>query len=320
MHVATTMAVVMAMLTPTRTWYAPNQPWEIVVKSSSPVMLMVTDFTGKPVNGPGAGIVKPGEMVNLKTFWPAIANPGTYVVWPMPVKAANVNQFLGTPLVVSVREDKRRNANPGPMVAKIETLKYMEMETEAGTLTMAFYYDVAPHTVANFLTLAEGKYFDGLTFHRIVPGFVIQGGDPRGDGTGGPGYHIEAEFNDRQHVEGVLSMARNGDPNEGEGQMPRPEYANTAGSQFFVCLDYEKTKFLDGKYTAFGKVMEGMEAVKSIASTPADAKDRPTSPQIIKSARVLEVTPEHNPYKELIKVDAAAIPTTEPVLKTTPTK
>ena len=159
------------------------------------------------------------------------------------------------------------------------------MTTAAGPMTMDFYYDSAPNTVDSFLRLSAEGYYDGLTFHRIVPGFVIQGGDPKGDGTGGPGFSVGAEFNDRQHLEGVLSMARASDP-------------NSAGSQFFVCLDYAQTKHLDNQYTAFGKVVEGMDAVKKIAATPlADSENgKPASTQSITKAEVFVVTPGHNPY------------------------
>src|SRR3989442_8101703 len=105
------------------------------------------------------------------------------------------------------------------MVVRVEPLRYAVMQTAHGPVTMAFYYDIAPNTVSNFLTLSEQGFYDGLTFHRIAPGFVIQGGDPRGDGTGGPGYMIDAEFSDpkdsgRSHDAGALSMARSGDPGE----------------------------------------------------------------------------------------------------------
>jgi len=122
------------------------------------------------------------------------------------------------------------------MVTKVEPLRYVMMTTKQGPIKMAFYYDVAPNTVNSFLTLSEQGYFNGLLFHRIVKDFVIQGGDPKGDGSGGPGYNLEAEFNDRLHTEGVLSMARASEP-------------NSAGSQFFICLDYGHTKSLDHQYT-----------------------------------------------------------------------
>ena len=164
------------------------------------------------------------------------------------------------------------------------------MTTKQGPMTMAFYYDVAPHTVENFLDLAEHGYYDGLTFHRIVPGFVIQGGDPRGDGTGGPGYQIPAEFNERQHEAGVLSMARSNDP-------------DSAGSQFFVCLDYANTKSLDNKYTAFGKVVDGFKVAQAIAAAPLEDPQagRPKEPQAIEKVEVKPVTAKENPYAAIQK-------------------
>ncbi|MFG0274398.1 MAG: peptidylprolyl isomerase [Phycisphaerales bacterium] len=129
------------------------------------------------------------------------------------------------------------------------------IETSEGPVTVELWNDVAPKHAENFLKLAKDGFYDGLTFHRIIPGFVIQGGCPRGDGTGGPGWKVPAEFNEREHHPGVLSMARSADP-------------NSAGSQFFVCLTREHCQHLDGEYTAFGKVIEGMDAVEKIAATP----------------------------------------------------
>jgi peptidyl-prolyl cis-trans isomerase B (cyclophilin B) len=134
-----------------------------------------------------------------------------------------------------------------------------------------------------------------------------------GDGTGGPGYNITAEFNERPHLAGVLSMARNGDPLEQQPPypLPRAQYANTAGSQFFVCLDYDKTKALDGRYAAFGKVVKGMETVKKIAATPlADpSTGRPAKPPVIKEIDVRSVTAKENPY---LNFTESAPATTQP--------
>lgn len=112
-----------------------------------------------------------------------------------------------------------------------------------------FYPADAPKTVENFVTLAKKGFYDGLTFHRVVPDFVVQGGDPKGNGTGGPGYTIPAEFNKQKHVRGSLAMARSQDP-------------DSAGSQFYIC--YGATPHLDGQYTVFGKVTSGMEHVDRI--------------------------------------------------------
>ena len=170
------------------------------------------------------------------------------------------------------------------------------MTTEHGPMTMIFYYDVAPITAESFLNLARTGYYDKLTFHRIVPGFVVQGGDPKGDGTGGPGYHVPAEFSERPHLEGVLSMARASDPNSG-------------GSQFFICLDYTRTKSLDRAYTTFGRVVDGMDAVKKLAAVPLSDPSRgdspPKEPQIIQKVEVKPVTSAENPYADMFHLKEA---------------
>jgi|SRR5699024_306734 len=139
------------------------------------------------------------------------------------------------------------------------------------------YPDVAPNTVNNFISLAQDGYYDGIIFHRVIPGFMIQGGDPDGVGTGGPGYSIKGEFssndfeNDLAHERGVLSMARSGDP-------------DSAGSQFFIMHDV--APHLDGDYAAFGKVIEGMDAVDEIASTETGANDKPVEDQVMEKVTV----------------------------------
>jgi peptidyl-prolyl cis-trans isomerase B (cyclophilin B) len=137
------------------------------------------------------------------------------------------------------------------------------IETTHGTLTLELWDDVAPKHVENFQKLAKDGFYDGLDFHRIIEDFMIQGGCPTGTGTGGPGWTVDAEFNDREHDEGVLSMARSSDP-------------NSAGSQFFICL--ARCPHLDGNYTAFGKVTEGLDAVRSLGQSETDSGDRPVEP------------------------------------------
>lgn len=139
------------------------------------------------------------------------------------------------------------------------------------------YPEIAPKTVKNFEYLANKGFYDGLTFHRVIPGFMIQGGDPKGNGTGGPGYTILGEFsangfpNDLKHERGVLSMARAQDP-------------NSAGSQFFIM--HADAPHLDGQYAAFGKITEGLDAVDKVAATPTNFMDAPKKKQVIKSIRV----------------------------------
>ena len=139
--------------------------------------------------------------------------------------------------------------------------QYAIISTEKGDMKAELYTDETPGTVANFVKLAESRFYDGLTFHRVIPGFVIQGGCPKGDGTGGPGYTIKCETSaPRQyHDRGVLSMAHAG--------------RDTGGSQFFIC--HKDSFFLDGQYAAFGRVVDGMDAVDEIAEVQTDYSDRP---------------------------------------------
>lgn len=152
------------------------------------------------------------------------------------------------------------------------------IEMEDGSIIKAeLYPEVAPNTVNNFISLIQKGFYDGTIFHRVIPGFMIQGGDPEGTGTGGPGYSIAGEFsgngftNNLLHTEGVLSMARTQDP-------------DSAGSQFFI-MDAAAPS-LDGSYAAFGKVTEGIEVVKSIVNLPRDSSDRPEEPPVMKKVTV----------------------------------
>ena len=134
------------------------------------------------------------------------------------------------------------------------------LQTSKGTITIELWDDVAPKHTENFQKLAKSDFYNNLIFHRVISGFMIQGGCPDGTGMGGPGWNVDAEFNDHEHHEGVLSMARSQDP-------------NSAGSQFFICLD--RCPHLDGQYTAFGKVTDGIEVVREIGATKTGAGDRP---------------------------------------------
>ena len=306
-----------ASLVPTKGWFAPEQPLTILVKAEGEQALLLTDFNGRALEAKASTVVKGEQTVNLKDLYDAVRTPGTYVLYQVPKDGAAAD-FVDTPLVINVREDLRRGAPTGPLVARVEPLRYAVLHTAHGPVTVGFYYDAAPHTVDLFLSLAEEGFYDGLTFHRIVRGFVVQGGDPRGDGTGGPGFMTDAEFNTRPHEAGALSMARNTDPGEGPGVMPRPEFANSAGSQFFVCLNSQNTRVLDGKYTVFGKVVDGMAAIDKVAQAPlADERsERPKEPQVIRKIEVKPVTPQHNPYVKVIQardVTAASQPQSQPV-------
>ena len=152
------------------------------------------------------------------------------------------------------------------------------IEMENGKkIKLELYPDIAPITCANFEKLVKSGFNDGLTFHRVISGFMIQGGCPKGTGTGGPGWNIKGEFssngvkNDLKHTRGVISMARSSMP-------------DSAGSQFFIM--HEDAPYLDGNYAAFGKVVEGIEVVDEIAETQTDYSDKPVKPQIMKKVTI----------------------------------
>lgn len=152
----------------------------------------------------------------------------------------------------------------------------IEMEN-GNKIKVELYPDIAPETVKNFVSLVEKNFYDGIIFHRVIPGFMIQGGDPKGNGTGGCGHTIRGEFsangfpNDLKHTRGVISMARTADP-------------NSAGSQFFIM--HQDAPHLDGQYAAFGKVLEGMEEVDRIVNVPRDFRDKPLEDQRMKKVTV----------------------------------
>lgn len=159
-------------------------------------------------------------------------------------------------------------------------MKYVKIEMENGDIMRGeLYPDIAPKTVENFVKLAEEGFYDGLIFHRVIPGFMIQGGCPDGTGMGGPGYSIEGEFssngfkNDLKHERGVLSMARAMNP-------------NSAGSQFFIMV--ADAPHLDGQYAAFGKITEGMDAADRIVGQKRNMMDKPDVPQVMKKVTIEE--------------------------------
>ncbi len=164
-----------------------------------------------------------------------------------------------TPFLFS--DDKSKNQNP------IVTI----VLEDGSEIVIELYPEKASNTVNNFIYLAKSGFYNGVIFHRVIPGFVIQGGDPLGTGEGGPSYSIKGEFNDIPFEEGIVGMART----------PNPD---SAGSQFFITLG--RAKHLDGKYSAFGRVIKGMEIAHKIASLPKDSKDRPLKPPVIKTIKL----------------------------------
>jgi cyclophilin family peptidyl-prolyl cis-trans isomerase len=147
------------------------------------------------------------------------------------------------------------------------------LQTNKGTIGLELYFDDAPRTVANFVELAERGFYDGVIFHRVIADFMVQGGDPTGTGTGGPGYKFEDEFNDHKVERGALAMANSG--------------PNTNGSQFFI-VTAESCPWLDGKHTVFGRVTSGMEVVDEIERVPKDHRDKPLEDVKIESVKIGE--------------------------------
>lgn len=171
-------------------------------------------------------------------------------------------------LAIGCKEEGQKTEQKTEATAEVQTPQastnpQVVLETDSGNIVLELYPAEAPITVENFLKLVNQKFYDGLTFHRVIPGFMIQGGDPKGDGSGGPGWTIKGEFGPRKHIAGTLSMARTPDP-------------NSAGSQFFICVD--SASYLNGQYAAFGQALEGVEVAQKIVSVPRGAQDRPLTP------------------------------------------
>ena len=163
-------------------------------------------------------------------------------------------------------------------------------ETNQGVIKAELYPEVAPNTVNNFIYLIQKGFYDGLIFHRVIPGFMIQGGDPQGSGIGGPGHTIHGEFysngfeNDLLHTEGVLSMARSNNP-------------NSAGSQFFIMV--ADAPHLNGSYASFGKVIEGMDVAHKIVNAPRSRNDKPLEDQVMTKVTVDTFGVDYDPPREL---------------------
>ena len=171
-------------------------------------------------------------------------------------------------------------ATAGTNAPAAEVKEVGVIKTSLGTMIVEFYPDLAPNHVAHFKKLAKSGFYDGQAFHRVIPGFMIQGGDPNTKddtkkdswGQGGPGYTIKAEFNSRHHARGILSMARTPDP-------------DSAGSQFFIC--HADAGSLDGQYTVFGNLLKGFDVLDKIATTPTEGPDRPVTRVNIESIHIV---------------------------------
>ncbi len=212
-------------------------------------------------------------------LWAAACTPRVdYTSENTAAPAGNAGKTTAAPTAVPTPspDEKTDNTSEGEkFMNKINATITME---NGGVIKLELYPDLAPQSVRNFCYLARKGFYDGLTFHRVISGFMVQGGDPSGDGTGGPGYCIKGEFaangfeNDLSHTRGVISWARRSRPND------------SAGSQFFIMhADYTG---LDGSYAAFGRVIEGIEVVDEIAAVETNANDKPLTPVVIKSITI----------------------------------
>ncbi len=198
-----------------------------------------------------------------------------------PMKLTLLCCALGLAVVATpVRSEDKKEEPKKDTAAMSEQKEVAVIKTSEGEMVAEFWPDVAPKTVENFKKLAKSGFYDGTAFHRVIKGFMIQGGDPLTKdeskqarwGTGDPGYKIDAEFNKKSHERGVLSMARSQDP-------------NSAGSQFFIC--HGAPKFLDGQYTAFGKLIKGDDVLEKIATTKTLPGDRPEKRMNVESIKIV---------------------------------
>ncbi|HEY3863952.1 MAG TPA: peptidylprolyl isomerase [Verrucomicrobiae bacterium] len=194
-----------------------------------------------------------------------------------------LSPLLGIALALACGNLSVFAADPANQTAKADDPEVAVIKTSEGDMVVQFWTDAAPKTIANFKKLAKSGFYDGTCFHRVIKGFMIQGGDPNTKdaakesewGMGGPGYSVDAEFNDHSHVRGVISMARSSNP-------------NSAGSQFFIC--HGSPTQLDHQYTTFGKLIKGDDVLDKIATTPTHPQDRPDKRMDIISIKIVPLS------------------------------
>jgi len=180
-------------------------------------------------------------------------------IWGCGTAANETNKADSTKTATEATVDAPKSTAERPIVI---------LDTDSGSIVMEFYPDAAPITCDSILSLVNQGFYNGLTFHRIVPGFVIQGGDPKGNGTGNAGFQIQAEHSDRKHVRGTVSMARS------------PMSIHSSSCQFFICLAPQPG--LDGEYNLFGQVISGMDVVDKLAKVPTKERNMPVEPVVIR--------------------------------------
>lgn len=260
-------------------YYVAGRPFPVRIEIEAPAdgatvegwQLTAAGFTvgGKALAEKGsepALALKAGEKKGLTVdLASALSAEGDFEIAWGPQPAAKVRALAAAPKDLKFMEESS--------VAAGDLAKYwVLMRTNRGEMLMEFWPDVAPGHVRNFLDLSATGFYDGSTFHRVIPGFMIQGGDPEGNGTGNGPRRLKAEFNDKKHVPGVLSMARTNDP-------------NSASCQFFVM--HKTSPHLDHQYSAFGQLVTGLDTVERIVTTPRGPGDKPNTPQVIEQAIVV---------------------------------
>lgn len=284
-----------SQLSAERTYYGLDRPVPITIESpntENPLSLKLLDPSNAVVETKEAVEAGKVDLASLfPNLWESEGQQGVLYAQlydgDAPVGAALVLQPMVTPAYSNSVRDGRPAWQPMPQVFsgyRIYTEKYAVMETSEGEITFRMRPDEAPNTVWNFMHLADGGFYTDIEFHRVVTRpnrFVIQAGDPRGEGSGGPGYFIDLEQSELPHDFGVLSMARSGDP-------------NSNGSQIFVCLTRQATMGLDGRYTGFGEAVSGSDVINKIADTEltnVPNSQRPVDPPVIRSVSLVDADP-----------------------------
>ena len=295
-----------------REWVPAGRGVEVRYEGEGPAELALTSFAGAEVEAVGEAAVEPGAVVDVTAVF-GRRPPGAWLLYAVEPGGDPAAGFLGTPLVLDVRA----GAGPGgagaeAVVTRVVPMRYAELTVgqgevaggAGGTMTIALDYEASPHNVANFADLIASGFYDGLTLHRIVPGYLIQGGDPAGDGTGGPGYAVDAELGDRPFVFGTVAAARLTDPLERQGNAPRPAAADSAGSQFFLTLDVSdrSARYLRRRFSVLGRVIDGLDVLEALSSLPTGPDGRPADPPVIGRFELKPVVQDANPQPGLFRV------------------
>ena len=237
-------------------------------KSSKPVNKSKTPTKGQKGAANRPTTAQPVKKKTINPWW---------IIGALAVVAVILSLWMAGVFANSAKNAKDQADSNGQTATDSKNPIVTITMEDGNQITVELYPSVAPNTVNNFISLVNAKFYDGVSFHRVIPDFMIQGGDPDGTGAGGPGYSIKGEFtsngftNDLKHTRGVISMART--------QIP-----DSAGSQFFIMVS--DTPSLDGEYAAFGKVLSGMEEVDKIVNVERDSYDKPLQPQIMKTVTV----------------------------------